>query len=522
MFHRIIGKAILAKHHGAHFRQPRWAQIAVLLLLCGFFGLIAGGPAVAAPVRIMPLGDSLTAGYTDPTAWTVPFTFGYRGPLYTQLTNAGFDFEFVGTSNEPWSLPYGPEFGLPSTIQGPDLRTLGEDNHRGYGGVTTGQLLNGPSASGSSNSFINLSSILNEDAPDIILLMIGINGVADAVNNIDPLVHEIYLSKPNVNLVIAQITPRSYYQQDIVDYNSLIANTVVPKYRDLGMRITLVDQYSNLLTNPADKTSINTSLFTDSAHLRPEGYALLADTWASAILPPQVSGKGVIAIPGGNEATFVAPISLIKDLPVSFTGGGEPLYQPSWAGWAQMNDGIVGPAAGNPEQTMLLDNLTGSETPWAVWELDTSVNTLGYDITSLESFSGFSGQRIWQKFEIKYALVGEPITPGEELAHILGTFEFQPDEFTGYNAAKLAIERGEFDDVIISGVSAIQIKYLDNGFNGNPDPMAGGNFTSYREFSVVGTATTVPEPSVTLLCGVALLGFLLGRPRCRQTKHNET
>ena len=32
-----------------------------------------------------------------------PFEFGYRSGLYTLLTNAGYNFIFVGGSTEPWT-----------------------------------------------------------------------------------------------------------------------------------------------------------------------------------------------------------------------------------------------------------------------------------------------------------------------------------------------------------------------------------------------------------------------------------
>ena len=165
-----------------------------------------------AVLRIMPLGDSLTAGYTDPTAWTVPFTFGYRGGLYTRLTNAGYNFQFVGASGEPWNLPFGASFGVPTSIQGPDLRTVNQDYHEGYGGATTSQILNGGQVSGSSFTVPSITTMLNADNPDVVLLMIGINGVSDAMSNIDPLVSQIVTTKPNAKLIVAQITPRSSYQ----------------------------------------------------------------------------------------------------------------------------------------------------------------------------------------------------------------------------------------------------------------------------------------------------------------------
>ncbi|HVJ46116.1 MAG TPA: thrombospondin type 3 repeat-containing protein, partial [Luteolibacter sp.] len=37
------------------------------------------------PLRIMPVGDSITAGYTDNPTWNEPFNFGYRSGLYTRL-----------------------------------------------------------------------------------------------------------------------------------------------------------------------------------------------------------------------------------------------------------------------------------------------------------------------------------------------------------------------------------------------------------------------------------------------------
>ena len=152
--------------------------------------------SVGVVLRIMPVGDSITAGYTNATTWTIPFTFGYRGPLYTKLTDAGYDFQFVGTSGEPWNYPFGAAFGIPTVIQGPDLRTVGQDNHRGYGGATTSQILNGGVVGGSTNPFPGIVGMLNADNPDIVLLMIGTNGIADAMGNIDTLVNTIVTTKP--------------------------------------------------------------------------------------------------------------------------------------------------------------------------------------------------------------------------------------------------------------------------------------------------------------------------------------
>ena len=85
-----------------------------LLLSLAVVGVTAYG-ASAAPLRIMPLGDSITAGYVDNYTWQTPFTFGYRGPLYTLLTKAGYKFKFVGASPEPFD----GQLGVPKKIRWP-------------------------------------------------------------------------------------------------------------------------------------------------------------------------------------------------------------------------------------------------------------------------------------------------------------------------------------------------------------------------------------------------------------------
>jgi lysophospholipase L1-like esterase len=262
-------------------RSRRFPMSLVLAIVC-VFGF-AAQDASASVLRIMPVGDSITAGYTNATSWTIPFTFGYRGPLYTKLKNAGHDFQFVGASGEPWCLPFGASFGVPTSIQGPDLRTVGQDNHRGYGGATTSQILNGGVVGGSTNYFPGIAGMLNADNPDVVLLMIGTNGLTDAINNIDSLVRTIVTTKPDAELIVAKITPRSTYQADMITYNNKVASTVA-KYAGLGNHVTLVDQYSNLLTDPNNLTSINTALICpDGAHLRPAANELLAETWFEGI-----------------------------------------------------------------------------------------------------------------------------------------------------------------------------------------------------------------------------------------------
>ena len=266
----------------------------------------------AAPIRIMPVGDSITAGYTDNSPanytgdpalyWTVPFEFGYRRQLYQLLETAGYDFVFAGASQEPFVSVYGDPTHGGTVSPTFDLRPIGQNGHRGYGGIRINQIDD------------NIVSYLNTDNPDIILLMIGINGMdSGSPAELATLVDMILTTKPNAHLVLAQITPMSsnvtYAQKnaDLVAYNTYIRETLVPNLQAQGKKISTVNQYRNFLTDPNNPASdINASLYSNGInHPTNPAYDTMAGTWFAGI-------QAVIPAPASpvlSENKFLPTIS---------------------------------------------------------------------------------------------------------------------------------------------------------------------------------------------------------------------
>ena len=194
-------------------------------------------------LRIMCVGDSVTAGYTDNPTWSSAhaFMFGYRSGLYERLIEAGYDFKFVGSSPEPFNNMFGDPTNGGTYTPALDLRDLGQDGHRGYGGNAI---------------FSDLDTFIMEDDPDVILLMIGINGISAASPAaLDNLVANIVSEAPDAHLVVAQITPRATFNQALYDFNLHIRDTLVPSYVANGFKVSTVDQYSLFLTTPASYTT---------------------------------------------------------------------------------------------------------------------------------------------------------------------------------------------------------------------------------------------------------------------------
>lgn len=242
-----------------------------MLLFALLLALLFADQAVADPMRIMPIGDSITAGYTDNPDWNVDFEFGYRSGLYTRLTNAGYDFQFVGGSTEPFDNAFPGDPTRNGTYTPPiDLRVLGQDGHRGYGGKAGPFFLaNGP-------------GWLLEDEPDVILMHVGTNG-QQFTTELDSLISHVVATRPEVQILLAEIIPKRNFNANIVTYNSFLRETLLPKYEAMGARVHLVDHYTKFLTNQADPTSINTSYMATGNHPNGVGYDVMAQTWFEGI-----------------------------------------------------------------------------------------------------------------------------------------------------------------------------------------------------------------------------------------------
>ena len=227
------------------------------------------------------MGDSISVGYTDNPAWTVPFQFGYRSGLYTRLTNSGMSLQYVGNSLEPWN----GASGNPATPTALDLRRIGQDHCQAFSGQGTSYIA------------ANIAAWLVGDRPDIILLMIGINDISNGSTG-EPTVAEVNLSNivqtvvnnsPNTHLIVAQITPYSSYTDAITKYNNYIRNTLVPYFAAQGNFVTTVDQYTNMLV--AGTTNIDASLYANGInHPNAVAYGRMEQTWFAGIqalaLPP--------------------------------------------------------------------------------------------------------------------------------------------------------------------------------------------------------------------------------------------
>ncbi len=473
-----------------------------LLTLSAILALTAFGSAHAS-IRIMPLGDSITTGTTD-SNWANPFSFAYRGSLYTQLTDAGYDFQFVGASPEPWN---GAPYGVPPVIVGPDLRAVGQDGHRGYGGSTISNITNG----GGYNP--GVVAALNADNPDLVLLMIGINDLAYYGNGSNPtvvtdrltnLTDLILATKPNVNMIVAQINTYKdgTLNNSTVAYNDYIKNTLVPGYAAAGYSVGTVDQYTNFLKPDG---TFDQSLYSNIIHPNASGYHLMANTWFEGIeaLPPivpEIPLPGPV-VSGTYTEELTAPALPTNNLIVqgsdtfssSYAGGSVPT---AWGAQLpdDMNNGVMTNANAPASTILAWDNVT-EDFGWAVYQLDTSLNTLGYDVSDILSYAAWSGARVNQAVEIKYALVGDTITEGEELGRTLGSFSYSPSGNNTPSAyTTMTIENSD-GSLMLSGISAIEVKYIDNMFNGNAGTIGSpGNFTAYKQFAVIGTATTEVPP----------------------------
>ena len=216
----------------------------------------------ATPVKIMPLGDSLTSGYSVPT-----YLSGYRDRLYSKLVESGYDPDFLGSQVD---------------TQNP---ALPDPNHEGHGGYRIDQIDSG------------ISGWLDAVAdPDMILLIIGTNDFtqnknpADAPNRLRNLIAKISSLRPNAKIFLGNLplrTDRAAFEADQSIYNAAIPGIVSEQF-SLGRNVYFVDMHSSFSS---------TGLSSDGVHPNPVGYDAMADAWTQSIMqitppPPPILING--------------------------------------------------------------------------------------------------------------------------------------------------------------------------------------------------------------------------------------
>jgi lysophospholipase L1-like esterase len=211
----------------------------------------------------MPLGDSITVGYTDNPEWSVPFGFGYRAPLAQMVQDAGCKAIFVGASQEPWD----DRFGLPRQISDKTLLASGMDKHRGYGGWRLAQIERW------------LPLWLLTDRPDIVLLMAGTNDIKGgsaeaplaAEENLRAVVETIRFWRPSAQILIAQIPAKVEPTPAIETFNRYVASLAGE------FRLIAVDQYSIFVG--ADGKPLASAFSNGINHPSPALYRIMAERW---------------------------------------------------------------------------------------------------------------------------------------------------------------------------------------------------------------------------------------------------
>ncbi|TDD81822.1 RICIN domain-containing protein [Actinomadura rubrisoli] len=244
----------------------RSAAFAVLVVLAGLLQIVGGAPASVAdetaPLRVMPLGDSITEGYD---ASTLGADGGYRTDLWQLFKADGRAVDLVGARSS------GPS-------------RLGDRDHEGHGGWRVDQIAGGEKAACGAMSGGNVTAWLASARPDAVLLHIGTNDIAQRcalgtnaaslADRLAKLIDYIVQAAPAAHLYVAKIVPFTEPAANALGnaYNARIPG-IVQARAAAGKKVHLVDM--NSAVPPAD--------ITDKLHPSTGGYSKMAARWYGAL-----------------------------------------------------------------------------------------------------------------------------------------------------------------------------------------------------------------------------------------------
>jgi lysophospholipase L1-like esterase len=258
------------------------------------------------PVRVMPLGDSITQGCCSGTTTEG----GYRNKLYYLLTAQSFNLDFVGSILD---------FNNP---------VLPDRDHEGRPGARINDLRQ------------NIASWLKaSEDPDVILLNIGTNdfyngsSVAAALDSIRNLIVDLSSLRPHAKIIVSSLLPRTDTVERMQLHESFneALPAMVSEQAALGRQVSFADIHAAVSPE---------YLSADGVHPTLAGYDKMADGWLPAIQqvitplgtsdPPMIAGVSARTDLGHVTLKFSKPIKDADAVPANFSiNGGVSVLQAS-------------------------------------------------------------------------------------------------------------------------------------------------------------------------------------------------
>jgi len=243
--------------------------------------------------RIMPLGDSNTRGIVGSSTLS-----GYRLELYSLLTGAGYQVDFVGS--------------LADGISGFDR------DHEGHGGFRDDQVAQ------------MVYSWLTANPADIVLLHIGTNGPEENPEDVEDILSEIDRFENDNSVTIWVVLARIINRNCITDIppcpESLTTtnfnNNVIAMAQDridlLGDKIIIVDMEDGAGIDYHLSSDSPPGDMSDNLHPFDTGYEKMANIWFSAIAT-------VLPSPAIAEDLTYTAVSPCRIVDTRLAGGSIPL-----------------------------------------------------------------------------------------------------------------------------------------------------------------------------------------------------
>lgn len=213
------------------------------------------------PVRILPLGDSITQSHLE--------YYGYRYYFWKKMIDRDFVFDIVGSMNYCWGgNPAWPPY---------NGKTMDID-HEGHGSWRADNILyGGPFNPG------YLSLWQQNYTPDIVLLHIGTNDIASShphattVAEIKQIIDTLRADNPNVYILLAKVIPMTRTDPVTGNAGVIILNSymdgIAAEKTLTNSPVVVVDHYSTF--NPA------TDIRDDKVHPNDSGDRKMANNWAA-------------------------------------------------------------------------------------------------------------------------------------------------------------------------------------------------------------------------------------------------